>query len=204
MTADWRNRSGKVQEFKPLPPMDLNKVHTFALSAVEIKENVTTKFGVKTRVQTTWLEQGVTPKEDAHRVWVTMNESYTEKSTLIKFLAQVTKKKIIGAVEDLRLGDYLELGLEIKAMVKPRIGQDGKPSGYYDFVMESVTPTRQATLPEAEGTTEMSIDSIKLLIKGAPEKDEAMLILLNAKQPNNVIQKFLLAVRNGKITFPVT
>jgi hypothetical protein len=89
-------------------------------------------------------------------------------------------------------------------MVKARIDTEGKLTGYYDFITESIRPEpHQETIPVATPPADMSVENIKLLIKGAMDKDEAMLTLLDTKQPTNIIQKYLTAVKNGMITFPV-
>lgn len=197
--VDWRQRGGKMTEFKPLPPLNLNNQHTFALTKVEVRDQQQTKFGLKNKVLFTWQECGV-PKEQAHRVWYNCNESYTEKSSLIKFLQLVSGKKIVGAVEDVKLGDFVELGIEIVSLVKPRIDKEGKLTTYYDFIMESIRPAaaaKQAPIGKPAG-----VEQIKLLIKGSADKDTAMISLLDASQSSETIQTFLTMVRNGIITFP--
>lgn len=196
MTVDWRTRGGQVNAGMQLTPLDLNKQHTFELMSVEIQEGVTTKFGIKNKVKLVWKESG--KDKDYHRVWTNFNESYAEKSNLVAFLRRVSPKPIIPGV-DIKLGDYLDLGMKISVMLQNRMDtQTGQPSGYYDFVPASIKP---ATEPQqiASGTT--LSDALKAA-RGATSAGDAFGLMVG-KVPNNIIQEFVAADKRGEIKYPI-
>lgn len=196
MTTDWQNRGGTVNAGVQLTPMDLNKEHVFELMTVEIQEGVTTKFGIKNKVKTTWKESG---KETGyHRVWCQFNESYNEKASLVAFLAKVSPRPIIAGTP-ITLGGYLTIGMKIKTMVQARIDKNsGHPSGYYDFIPASIKPFTETQEP----TSNAGLADALRFAKGAKTGGEAFGLLIG-KVPNEVIQQFVAEDKAGKITYPI-
>jgi hypothetical protein len=150
-------------------------------------------------------------EKDAHRIWIRVNESYHEKSDLIKFLRKINAKPIEESY-GVQLEEYLTFGMKIKTRVAPKFGKDGKENGYYGFVIESVKPVVQSNISEGLETTfagpkpieePVSLANIMLLIKGAKNYDEAIDKLYAQKQSQRIIATFRVAAQNAKITFPV-
>jgi hypothetical protein len=113
---------------------------------------------------------------------------------------------------DFTLGDYLYKGMKINALLKDRLNKDNQPTGYYDFIIDTikageiqqqVQQQQPMAFPVPSDTVGVTVDNIKLIIKGAKEKDEGMILLLEAKQSTATVQTYLTAVKNGKIIFPV-
>jgi hypothetical protein len=179
-----------------LTPMDLNVSHVFELMSVEIKEGVTTKFGIKNQVVMVWKEAG--KDKDYHRVWTKFNESYAEKSNLVAFLRRISVKPILPGI-DIKLGDYLDLGMKISSMIKNRMDtQTGQPSGYYDFEPASIKP---ATEPQYGASGATLADAIKAA-KGATSAGDAFGLMVG-RVPNNIIQEFVAADKRGEIKYPI-
>jgi hypothetical protein len=196
MTIDWKQRGGQVNAGMQLPPMDLNKEHLFELLSVEIQEGVTTKFGLKNKVKMVWKEAG--KEKDYHRVWVNFNESYAEKSNLVAFLKRASPKVIVSGV-DIKLGDYLDIGMQIKAMLQARMDtKTGQPSGYYDFVPASIRPA--TLLPSASSVT--VLQALSKYAVGAKSSREAFGLLVG-KVPNELIQEFIAVDKRGEIKYPI-
>lgn len=196
MTVDWKRRGGQVNAGMQLTPLDLNKEHTFELMSVEIQEGVTTKFGIKNKVKMVWKESG--KDKDYHRVWTNFNESYAEKSSLIAFLRKVSPRPIIPGANVI-LGDYLDLGMKIKVILKSRIdNQTGQPSGYYDFEPASIKPVASAQ-PQS---LVMSLDEAIAIARGATSAGDAFGLMIG-KVPNEVIQQFVASDKAGKIKYPI-
>ena len=195
MTVDWKQRGGQVNAGMQLPPLDLNKEHTFELMSVEIQEGVTTKFGIKNKVKMVWKESG--KDKDYHRVWTNFNESYAEKSNLVAFLKKVSPRPIMPGA-DIKLGDYLDLGMRIRVILKSRIDtQTGQPSGYYDFEPASI----KAMSAQAQQSTATLADAI-VAAKGATSAGDAFGLMVG-KIPNDVIQQFVAADKAGQIKYPI-
>lgn len=198
MTVDWKQRGGQVNVGMQLPPMDLNKEHTFELLSVEIQEGVTTKFGLKNKVKMVWKEAG--KDKDYHRVWTNFNESYAEKSSLIAFLRKASPRPILPGAE-VRLGDYLDLGMRIRVFLKSRIdGATGQPSGYYDFEPTSIKPANGPQQQGAVGGGGLA-DALRVA-KGAKSAGDAWAMLIG-KVPAEAMQAFLAADKAGQITYPI-
>ena len=107
--------------------------------------------------------------------------------------------------------NYFITGMRFRGRVVIGKGQDKQPNGMYYLDIPTCRPillgdkypeTLQAPQKELSipGT---SIDTIKLLIKGTKDKDEGIMKLYELKQSPEVVQMFITAVRNGKITFPI-
>lgn len=200
MTTDWQNRGGTVNAGMQLAPLDLNKEHEFELMSVEVKEGVTTKFGIKNRVQMVWKEAG--KDKDFHRIWTNFNESYNEKASLVAFLIKVSPRPIIPGTP-IRLGDYLVIGMRIKTMVQARIDKvTSLPSGYYDFMPASIKPANASQAPSSAGSTTTLADALKLA-QGAKSSGDAFALLVG-KVPNDIIQQFVAADKAGQIKYPIT
>ena len=196
MTGDWRQRGGQVNAGMQLAPMDLNKEHIFELMSVEIKEGVTTKFGIKNKVNLVWKEAG--KDKDYHRVWTNFNESYAEKSSLIAFLRKASPKPILPGVE-IKLGDYLDIGMKVRVILKSRIDtQTGQPSGYYDFEPASIKPLAEPQGGVSGGT----LADLMVLAKGCKSAGDVFAIAYG-KVPGNVIQEFVAADKAGKVVYPI-
>lgn len=195
MTVDWKQRGGQVNAGMQLAPLDLNKEHVFELMSVEIQEGVTTKFGIKNKVKMVWKESG--KDKDYHRVWTNFNESYAEKSNLVAFLKKVSPRPIMPGA-DIKLGDYLDLGMKIKVILKSRIDtQTGQPSGYYDFEPASIK-----SMPvQAHQSTVTLADAIAAA-KGATSAGDAFGLMVG-KIPNDIIQQFVAADKSGQIKYPI-
>ena len=199
MTTDWQNRGGTVNAGMQLAPLDLNKEHEFELMSVEVKEGVTTKFGIKNRVQMVWKEAG--KDKDFHRIWTNFNESYNEKASLVAFLIKVSPRPIIPGTP-IRLGDYLVIGMRIKTMVQARIDKvTSLPSGYYDFMPASIKPANASQTPSSAGSTATLADAM-VIAKGAKSSGDAFALLVG-KVPNDIIQQFVAADKAGQITYPI-
>ncbi len=196
MTGDWRQRGGQVNAGMTLAPMDLNASHKFELLSVEIKEGVTTKFGIKNKVNLVWKESG--KEKDFHRVWTNFNESYAEKSNLVAFLRRVSPKPILPGVE-IKLGDYLDIGMKIVVMVQNRMDtQTGLPSGYYDFVPASIKP---ATEPQG-GASGATLADLLVVAKGCKTAGDVFAVVYG-KVPASVVQEFVAADKRGEIKYPI-
>ncbi|MDD3961299.1 MAG: hypothetical protein PHT77_05490 [Bacteroidales bacterium] len=199
--TDWQNRGGVVQQGITLAPMDMNIEHTFELLSVDIKENVQTPYGIKNKVETVWKESDKDQKE-AHRVWLKFNESYAEKSGLVGFIGKISPRPVIPGV-NIKLGDYLAIGMRIKAMVQARIDKKtGLPSGYYDFIPASIKPANapQNVLASESGA---SLANALLIARGARNSADAAFKLAEAKAPFEITNAFATADRNGKIEYPI-
>lgn len=195
MTTDWQNRGGTVNAGIQLTPLDLNKEHEFELMSVEIKEGVTTKFGLKNRVQMVWKEAG--KDKDYHRIWTNFNESYNEKASLVAFMGKISPRPILPGAP-IRLGDYLNIGMRIKTMVQARIDKaTGLPSGYYDFMPASIKP--YSAPPANTGTT---LSDAIAIVKGAKSSGDAFALLVG-KVPHEVVQQFIAADKAGQIPYPI-
>ena len=200
MTDTWQTRGGMVNAGMQLAPLDLNREHLFELMSVNIQEGVPTKFGIKTKVKLVWKEADKT--EAYHRVWIQFNESYAEKSNLVKFLSSVSGKPIIPGVPT-TLGDHLYLGMKIKAMIQARIDKDkGVPSGYYDFISASIKPGGALTLAKTQQPQTNMMESISRLAKGAKTSGDVFGLLIG-KVPQDTIQEFLSADKRGEIQYPI-
>lgn len=219
MTQDdsWKKRGGKMQIYEQLPPLNLEKRYEFELLEVQTKDNQSTTYKgitkVVNKIVMVFIEAGKTKETGGHRVWVNVNESYTPKSKLVEYLVKFSGKQIPEAV-DFTLGDFLYKGMKINALLKDRLNKDSKPTGYYDFITDTIKAgeiqqqiqqqaQQPAAFPVPSDTVGVSVENIKLIIKGAKEKDEGMMMLLEAKQSTATCQTYLIAVKNGKITFPV-
>ena len=146
MTDDWRNRGGMVQAGLVLSPMNMNIEHVFELIEVKSKLGIQTPYGIKDKIQLIWKEVGV--EKEAHRVWTEFNESYAEKSGLVGFISRASPKPVMPGIT-LKLGDYLELGMQIRTLVQARIDKKtGLPNGYYDFIPASIKPAGSIALPK--------------------------------------------------------
>jgi len=206
----WKKRGGKMQTYEQLPPLNLEKRYEFELLEVQTKDNQSTTYKgvtkVVNKITMIWIESGKKVHE-GHRVWVNVNESYTPKSKLVEYLVKFSGKQISEGV-DFTLGDYLYKGMKITALLKDRLNKDNKPSGYYDFITDTIKAGElQQTIAQPtqapSDATAVSVEVIKILVKGAKDKDEGMIMLLEAKQSTATCQTYLTAVKNGKITFPV-
>lgn len=203
MTDNWQNRGGMVNAGMQLAPIDLNREHMFELMSVAIQEGVTTKFGIKTKVKLVWKEADKT--EGFHRVWIQFNESYAEKSNLVKFLTSVSGKPILPGVPT-TLGDHLYIGMKIKAMVQARIDvKTGLPSGYYDFMAASIKPgcsltTSQSTSPAV--TPSEKVAKALSFAKGAANAGDAFGLMVG-KVPQDCVQEFMAADKRGEIKYPI-
>jgi hypothetical protein len=196
MTTDWRNRGGQVNAGMQLAPLDLNKEHVFELVSVEIKEGVTTKFGIKNKVNLVWKETG--KDKDYHRVWTNFNESYAEKSSLIAFLKKASIKPILpGTI--VTLGDYLDIGMKIKTMLQARMDTTtGAPSGYYDFVPASIKPATESQY----GGISAGIGAAMQYAKGCKNAGDAFAAMVG-KVDTATMQEFVAADKAGKIVYPI-
>lgn len=197
MTTDWQNRGGTINAGIQLAPLDLNKEHEFELMTVEVKEGVTTKFGIKNRVQMVWKEAG--KDKDYHRVWTNFNESYNEKASLVAFLGKISPRPIIPGAP-IKLGDYLQIGMRIKTMVQARIDKTTSlPSGYYDFMPASIKPS---SAPQTSSSSGSGLADALIKAKGAKTSGDAFAVLVG-KVPNEVIAQFVAADKAGQITYPI-
>lgn len=199
--ADWQNRGGVVNAGMQLTPLDLNKEHIFELMSVDIQEGVTTKFGIKTKVKLVWKEAA--KEKDFHRVWLNYNESYAEKSNLVKFLSSASGKPIVPGIPT-TLGDHLTIGMKIKAMVQARIdSKSGLPSGYYDFISASIKPAGSLVLPkQVNDITPAWRQAITQHAKGAKSAGDVWGLVLG-KVPQEYIQEFIAADKRGEIKYPI-
>jgi hypothetical protein len=197
MTADWKNRGGTVSTGVVLTPMDMNVEHTFELTSIEIKEKVQTPYGIKDKVETIWSEVGK-PKENAHRVWLKFNESYADKSGLVAFIRRASPKPIIAGA-NIKLGDYLDLGMKIKVLVQARIdNKTGQPNGYYDFIPASIKP-----LVEPQGRPSgASLADLMVIAKGCKSSGDVFAVAYG-KVSAEVIQEFIAADKAGKVVYPI-
>jgi hypothetical protein len=197
--ADWQTRGGTVQASVQLPPMDLNKEHVFELLEVRVEEGVTTKFGVKTKVKMVWKESG--KETEFHRIWISFNESYSEKSNLVAFLTKVSPNPPAMG-KDIKLGDHLAIGMRIRAMVKARIDPaTGQPNGFYDFVSASIK--RFNAIDTQPQTSTASLLNARLLTKRAKDRTEALDMLAKANAPKEVVLAFFNADLTNEIVYPV-
>ena len=198
--TDWQNRGGVVNA--GLPPMDLNKEHVFELMSVDIQEGVQTKYGIKNKVKLVWKEAD--KEKDFHRVWINFNESYAEKSYLVKFMTSVSGKPILPGVPT-TLGDHLYIGMKIKAMVQARIDKDkGTPSGYYDFISASIRTGGSLAMPK-QTTGQQTVtwqQAIQQYCRGAKSSGDVFGTLIG-KVPNDVIQAFVDADKKGEVKYPI-
>ena len=203
MTGDWQNIGGVVQQGFSLPPMDMNSEHVFELLEVKPKFQTQTKFGIKDKIQFIWQECGK-PEKESHRVWIEFNQSFSEKSNLIAFISKASPKPIIPGTTVL-LGEFMVIGMRIRAFVKARIGADGMPSGYYDFIPASIKPAGSLSLPKDPTTQkpDASLTNALLLAKGATSGTDAYFKLVEAKCAPDIIQQFLAADKAGTIKYPI-
>lgn len=209
MTTDWQNRGGTMQAGLNLAPMDLNKEHIFELMNVEIQEGVTTKFGIKTKVKTVWKESE--KNENYHRVWCNFNESYTEKSNLVKFLQSVSHRPIMPGTP-VMLGDFLVIGMRIRVMVQARIDKEkGIPSGYYDFIPASIKPfNTQTTMPPNPSqivpigvSHGPALQNALLIARGSQNAADAAYKFAEARSPLEITQAFRDADKAGLVKYPI-
>lgn len=204
MTGDWQNRGGQTQASAPLlPPMDLNIVHQFELVSIDFQDGVTETYkGVSkivNKCKMVWKEAG--KEKDFHRVWVNVNEFYSEKSNMMKFLMAASGKPFVAGVT-VKIGDYLGEHHRIKARVKARINKEtGEPNGYYDFVPESIKPAVDPQL--ASSKPDASLANALLLAKGASDFNTAMSLLKSARASKEVTMALFQANLDGKVTFPI-
>lgn len=195
--TDWKTRGGQVNAGMKLDPLDLNKEHVFELVSVEIKEGVPTKFGIKNKVNLVWKESG--KEKDFHRVWTNFNESYAEKSNLVAFLRKVSPKPILPGA-NVFLGDFLEVGMKIKAMLQNRMDTTtGMPSGYYDFVPASIKPASQQGANNAPPTLTEAL----FIAHGCANGMDALSRLSDAGVKPELIALFLSEDKKGNVKYPV-
>lgn len=203
MTDDWQNIGGVVQQGFSLPPMDMNVEHVFELLEVKPKFQIQTKFGIKDKIQFIWQETGK-PEKESHRVWIEFNKSFSEKSNLVAFISKASPKPVMPGSMVL-LGEFMVIGMCIRAFVKARIGGDGMPSGYYDFIPASIKPVGSLALPKEPiaQKPDATLANILLLAHSATSSQEAYFKLAEAKCPPELIQQFLVADKAGIIKYPI-
>ena len=103
------------------------------------------------------------------------------------------------------LGEFMAIGMQIRAFVKARIGADGMPSGYYDFIPASIKPAGSLTIAKeapAHNAT-ATLTNALLNAKGATSGTDAYFKLVEAKCPADMIQQFLAADKAGTIKYPI-
>jgi len=200
--SDWQNIGGVIQIGFALPPMDMNKEHIFKLLEVKPKPQIQTKFGIKDKIQFIWEEVGPNEKE-CHRVWIEFNQSFSEKSNLVAFLTKASPKPILSGTPIL-LGEVMAIGMQIRAFVKARIGDDGMPNGYYDFIPASIKPLgAQSTITPPLSKPDATLTNALLLAKGAKDSMEAYFKLADAKAPVDLIAIFVQADKLGQVSYPI-
>lgn len=201
MSDDWRNRGGTVQAGIVLSPMNMNVEHVFGLIEVKSKLGVQTPYGIKDKIQLIWKE--VTNDKESHRVWTEFNESYAEKSGLVGFISRASPKPIMPGVT-IKLGDYLEIGMQIRTLVQARIDKKtGLPNGYYDFIPASIKPAGSLSLPIPTQTHSATLANALLLAKGAKDSMDAYCKLTDQKAPSDLIALFIQADKLGQVKYPI-
>jgi hypothetical protein len=199
---DWQSRGGTVSAGMVLAPMDMNIEHVFELTAVKFKANMQTPFGIKNKIETIWTESDKS-KETAHRVWMTFNESYAEKSGLVGFIGRASPKPIMPGLP-IKLGDYLVLGMKIRVLVQARIDpKTGLPNGYYDFIPASIKPVgTQSTIQNAPASA-TSVVEIGFICKGAQNSMDAYQRLTDACVKPELIALFVSEDKKGAFKYPL-
>lgn len=198
--TDWQNRGGTVSAGVQLPPMDLNKEHVFELMSVDTQEGVQTKFGLKNKIKLVWKEAD--KEEGFHKVWLNFNESYFEKSNLVKFLISASGRPLLPGIP-VKLGDFLSIGMRIRAMVQARIdSKTGAPSGYYDFITASVKPANAPVQPLGL-THGAQLQNALLICKGCSNAGDAAFRLAEARASADVVEVFKDANAKGLVKYPI-
>jgi len=204
--SDWKNRGGETTASIQLPPMDLNREHIFELVTLEIQEGVTETYEgeskIVNKVKMIWKESG--KDKDFHRVWLTFNEFYSEKSNLMKFLLAASGKVFVPNVK-VTLGDFLTERHLIKVMLKARFDKiKGTPNGYYDFIPASIKPISASQSPASPATGDSSVllANAMLIVHGCEDAMSATQRLFDAQCKAEVVQAFMQANKEGKITYP--
>jgi len=204
--SDWKNRGGETTASVQLPPMDLNREHIFELVTLEIQEGVTETYEgeskIVNKVKMIWKESG--KDKDFHRVWLTFNEFYSEKSNLMKFLLAASGKVFVPNVK-VTLGDFLTERHLIKVMLKARFDKiKGTPNGYYDFIPASIKPISASQPPASpqSGDTSVLLANAMLIVHGCEDAMSATQRLFDAQCKAEVVQAFMQANKEGKITYP--
>jgi hypothetical protein len=207
--SDWKNRGGETTASVQLPPMDLNREHIFELVTLEIQEGVTETYEgeskIVNKVKMIWKESG--KDKDFHRVWLTFNEFYSEKSNLMKFLLSASGKVFVPNVR-VSLGDFLTDKHQVRAMLKARFDKiKGTPNGYYDFIPASIKPAGLNTVFKESGTPvgkpDATLTNALLLAKGATSGTDAYFKLADAKCPPELIAVFVQADKLGQVKYPI-
>jgi len=204
--SDWKNRGGETTASIQLPPMDLNREHIFELVTLEIQEGVTETYEgeskIVNKVKMIWKESG--KDKDFHRVWLTFNEFYSEKSNLMKFLLAASGKVFVPNVK-VTLGDFLTERHLIKVMLKARFDKiKGTPNGYYDFIPASIKPISASQSPASpqSGDSSVLLANAMLIVHGCEDAMSATQRLFDAQCKAEVVQVFMAANKEGKITYP--
>jgi len=204
--SDWKNRGGETTASIQLPPMDLNREHIFELVTLEIQEGVTETYEgeskIVNKVKMIWKESG--KDKDFHRVWLTFNEFYSEKSNLMKFLLAASGKVFVPNVK-VTLGDFLTERHLIKVMLKARFDKiKGTPNGYYDFIPASIKPISASQSPASpqSGDSSVLLANAMLIVHGCEDAMSATQRLFDAQVKPEVVQVFMAANKEGKITYP--
>lgn len=200
MSAEWMNRGGQTQASVKLPPMDLNKEHVFELVSIDFQDGITETYQGKTQTvnkcKMVWKEAD--KEKDFHRVWVNVNEFYSENANLMKFLISASGKPFVSGI-DVKIGDYLSEHHRIKARVTARIKKDtGEPNGYYDFIKASIRPDSP---PQTNAKVVSLADALKLVV-GSKNAGDAFAMLIG-KVPQETIKEFVAADKRGEITYPI-
>ena len=183
--------------------MNMNIEHVFELIEVKSKLGIQTPYGIKDKIQLIWKEVGV--EKESHRVWTEFNESYAEKSGLMGFISRASPRPVVSGIT-IKLGDYLELGMQIRTLVQARIDKKtGLPNGYYDFIPASIKPAGSLALPKdpIAQKPDVTLANILLLAKGAINSQDAYFKLVEAKSPVELVQQFLTADKAGIIKYPI-
>jgi hypothetical protein len=131
------------------------------------------------------------------------------ESAVIRFFKKIKTPLVEG--DSPEWDRYFIVGMRFRGRVVVGKGQDKVPNGTYYLDVPTCRPILESDKhPDAVSAMqnelpgqEMSIETIKLLIKGSKNKDEGTIKLYEAKQSSNTVQVFLAAVRDGKISFPV-
>ena len=205
--SDWKNRGGETTASIQLPPMDLNREHIFELVTLEIQEGVTETYEgeskIVNKVKMIWKESG--KDKDFHRVWLTFNEFYSEKSNLMKFLLAASGKVFVPNVK-VTLGDFLTERHLIKVMLKARFDKiKGTPNGYYDFIPASIKPISASPSPASpqSGDSSVLLANAMLIVHGCEDAMSATNKLFERNAKTEVVQAFLAAHKAGTVKFPI-
>lgn len=123
------------------------------------------------------------------------------ESGIIRFFRKIGNPITPEPDETIAWGKYFLQGMRFRSRVVVGKDTDKKPNGKYYIDVPTCRRILESDMhPEAVAA---SIESIALLIKGATDERDATLRLYDAKQSAEVIQRFLVAVKSGVITFPV-